>query len=161
MRANLAILFVCLGNICRSPAAEEIFGSYAKEHGIKDLKVESCGLGEWHVGNLPDRRMRRAGEQRGLLLRSRSRALRPADFQNFTHLMAADSAVEAALLERASSPKEQAKVLHLGQFSAAYPGEDIIDPYHGTADDFEMALDQLEDACWGFFKYLFSKDLKI
>lgn len=145
-----SILFVCLGNICRSPAAEGILKHISKERSL-DLYVASCGLGEWHVGELPDRRMRQAAKNRGIILDSRAQSFKASFFEDFDYIMAADQEV----LETLRSWTKNTKKLHLiTHFSNKYKGKDIPDPYYGDGAGFEHVLDMLEESCEALIKHL-------
>ncbi|MGE3953759.1 MAG: low molecular weight protein-tyrosine-phosphatase [Parachlamydiales bacterium] len=147
------VLFVCLGNICRSPAGQGILERMAKERGL-DLEVASCALGDWHLGKLPDPRMRKAAKKRGLDLKSRAAVFHPDFFEHFDYILAADRSILAEIVRRAEGDYPTDHLYLIGDFSSKWPNQDIPDPYHGTEEDFELALDMLEEACEGFCKAL-------
>ncbi len=149
------VLFVCLGNICRSPAGQGILEAMAKERGL-DLEVASCALGDWHLGSLPDPRMRKAAKKRGLELKSRAIVFHPDFFESFDYILAADNAILAEIEQRAEGDWPTNHLHLIGDFSTKWKGQEVPDPYHGTEEDFELALDMLEDACSGFCNYLTS-----
>lgn len=141
-----SVLFVCLGNICRSPAAEGILKELAKQKNI-ELRVESCGLGDWHEGQLPDSRMCLAASDRGMTLTSRARQFTPALLEEFDLILAMDKNVLNELYKFATNTSQKAK-LHLAtSFSTAYKDQDVPDPYYGGRSDFDLVLDILEDVC--------------
>ena len=148
-----AILFVCLGNICRSPAAEGILRHLAKNSNL-DLYIESCGLGDWHQGKLPDPRMREAALQRGIPLVSRCQVIQPDFFYRFDYILAADNSVLHQLYDQANSPEHKAKIHLMTKFSRSYPGEEIPDPYYQDRMSFDLVLDMLEDSCKGLLEQL-------
>lgn len=142
MTAPSRILFVCLGNICRSPAAEAILQSMAP-----DFHVESCGLGDWHKGSRPDPRMVKAAAKRGYTLNSRAFSFLPSFFDEYDLILAADRSVLDQLQEWMRSSDDAKKTHLITEWSEQYPKADIPDPYHGGEADFEVALDMLEEAC--------------
>jgi low molecular weight protein-tyrosine phosphatase len=154
----VAILFVCLGNICRSPAAEGILRHMAgHDPQFSDLHIESCGMGDWHIGHLPDLRMCEAAKGRGLNLNSRAQLFRPSFFERFDYILAADREILNQLYHRAKTPEHKAKVHLITLFSTTYKEEEIPDPYYGGDAGFELVLDMLEDACQGLLNELSKK----
>jgi len=149
-----SVLFVCLGNICRSPAAEGILKELAKD---KELHVESCGMGDWHVGNLPDPRMREAAERRGLVLTSRAQEFKREFFDRFDYILAADREVLHGLYHYAEKPEHKARVHLMTAFSKSYRDQEVPDPYYGGDDGFEQVLDMLTDACEGLLENIVKK----
>ena len=135
-----AILFVCTGNICRSPTAEGIFKSLCRQAGI-ELRVESAGLGDWHVGQPPDERAQHHARNRGYdLSAQRARQVRARDFDEFDLILAMDRGHLRAL-ERMAPPRQRTKI----RLFAA--DRDVPDPYYGGADGFEQVLDLVEAYC--------------
>ncbi|MEC9367855.1 MAG: low molecular weight protein-tyrosine-phosphatase [Pseudomonadota bacterium] len=142
------LLFVCLGNICRSPMAEGVFRSIAAEAGIGGLQVDSAGTGDWHVGNPPDARATRAARARGVdISGQRARQVSVDDFDSFDIILAMDSANMAHL--RALVPHGSHKVRLFLEFAPESGESDVPDPYSGGADGFERALDLIEAASRG------------
>lgn len=143
------ILFVCLGNICRSPAGEGILKKIIDDRGLSDrFLIDSAGIGDWHVGDLPDIRMRRHGSRRGYCFDSRARQFVVHDFDKFDYIFVMDYANYKALKEKSRSSADMEKVYMTGSFLRNHPHNDYVpDPYYGGDDDFELALDLLEDAC--------------
>jgi protein-tyrosine phosphatase len=135
------VLFVCLGNICRSPAAEAVFAHLIDEAGRSDRFVlDSAGTGAWHVGERADARMRSAAERRGIEMASRARQVTREDFENFDRIFAMDASNLAAL--RRLAPAEHAhKISLFREFDPDGIGEDVPDPYYGGAEDFDEVLD--------------------
>ncbi len=156
-----AVLFVCLGNICRSPAAEGMLRKMAQEAGVEDLKVESRGLGDWHLGRLPDERMREAALGRGIILSMRASQIMPSDFEQFDPILAASHTVLLELLPLAQTAEQKSRIKLITSFSKNYPNQDIPDPYYKDAADFDLVLDMLEDSCHGIIAYLYPNNLKI
>jgi len=135
------ILFVCLGNICRSPAAEAAFLHLAAEAGIAgEFVVDSAGTGAWHVGEPADRRMREAGRRRGMAVTSIARRVTRDDFDTFDHILAMDGENLAAL--HSLAPKgHRAQVRLFRDLDPDAPGADVPDPYYGGPDGFDDVLD--------------------
>ena len=140
------ILFVCLGNICRSPTAEVVFRQASEKAGLAAVKVASAGLGDWHVGSPPDARAIRHAARRGYDLRPlRARQFSPADFTRFDHIYAMD----ASVLEELESMKPASFTGHLGLFLDIAPHvglRDVPDPYQMGPEGFEHVLDLVEQA---------------
>jgi len=148
-----SILFVCLGNICRSPAAEGILRHLAQKEGM-DLIIQSCGLGDWHQGSLPDERMREVSKNRGIILTSRAQKMQLEFFDKFDYIFVADQKVLNELYKFAFMPEHKAKMHMMTHFSTAYQGQDVPDPYYQGKGGFEHVLDMLEDSCEGIISFL-------
>ena len=147
------LLFVCMGNICRSPTAEAVMRSLVREAGLeREIEIDSAGTGNWHVGNAPDERATAAAARRELTLEGAARQVRPEDFETYDLLLAADRANLADLRALAPSDAARAKVRLLREFdpgSAGAPDLDVPDPYYGGSDGFDQVLDLVEAACRG------------
>ncbi|MBR8763398.1 low molecular weight protein-tyrosine-phosphatase [Porphyromonas levii] len=140
------ILFVCLGNICRSPSAEGIALHIIKERGWEDyFEIDSAGLHRMHAGELPDPRTRRAAQERGYDLTSRSREIETEDFYTFDLIVAMDDANATELYHRAPGLEESRKIVKMREY---FPEGEMLDyvpdPYYGGARGFELVLDLLE-----------------
>lgn len=146
---HASILFVCLGNICRSPAAEEVMRQALKERaGEADISLDSAGLYAGHRGELPDNRMRIHARRRGYELTHRSRPVNPADFEDFDLIIGMDDSNISRLRSMARTPEEEEKIVRMTDFSRAYSHYDYVpDPYYEGAEGFEIVLDLLQDAC--------------
>ena len=152
-----SILFVCLGNICRSPAAEGIMRDMVKSAEFLDpekLHIESCGLGDWHLGSLPDERMREAAKNRGYILTSQAKGFKLPYFDRFTLILAADHKVMNELYRHAATPEYKSKIHLITHFSPCYKDQEIPDPYYEGEAGFELVLDMLEDSCEGLLAHL-------
>lgn len=149
---KISVLFICLGNICRSPAGEEILRHMAEKDENVQIEVASCGLGSWHVGELPDPRMREAAKKRGYHLQSHAQGFQKQYFDQYDYLLAADKRVLEELKQFASNEAHLKKLFLINDFSASYPGLDMPDPYYKGEEGFEEVLDMLEDACAGFLE---------
>ena len=150
------LLFICLGNICRSPAAEGVMK--AKVHAAKlDAKffIDSAGIGDWHVGQLPDSRMRERGARRGYRLDSLARQIRQSDFEDFDLLLVMDRENYRIITSKAPDEESRKKVRMLTDYLQEHKNTDIVpDPYYGDLSDFDYALDLIEDACDGLLEQL-------
>ena len=141
------VLFVCLGNICRSPAAEGVMRSIAQEEGL-DLAIDSAGTYGGHAGELPDPRMRSAAANRGYRLTHRSRKIREEDFDRFDMIVVMDDMNYEAVHRLAPSPEAARKIFRMSEFLSAHPGRTYVpDPYYEGREGFEIVLDLLEDGC--------------
>lgn len=143
---EMRVLFVCLGNICRSPAADGVFRGMAQAAGV-DVEVDSAGIGSWHVGQLPDRRMRECGRRHGYTFDHRARQVTPGDFGNFDLVVGMDVQNIADLRDLAPDEAGEAKIRLMADYLTRHPGRrSIPDPYYGEEEDFEMAVELIEDA---------------
>ena len=143
------VLFVCLGNICRSSAADEIFRSQTIARGLEgEFEIDSAGTYGGHAGELPDPRMRAAGKKRGYNFTHRSRKVRSDDFDHFDLLLAMDDSVYESLSRLAPSVEGLQKLERMADYIPAHFGYDFVpDPYYEGADGFELVLDMLEEGC--------------
>jgi len=154
-KKKFRVLFVCLGNICRSPLAEGIMQTYLKKEGLeKTILVDSAGILSYHQGELPDPRMRAHAIKRGYDLVSRSRPVRSDDFDNFDLILGMDDRNIDDLKELAPSPEAQKKIRRMTDFCQQISVDYVPDPYFGGASGFENVLNILEDACKGLLEYL-------
>ncbi|AOJ01480.1 MULTISPECIES: low molecular weight protein-tyrosine-phosphatase [Burkholderia] len=152
---SVAICFVCLGNICRSPTAEGVMRHQVAAAGLDEaIVVDSAGTGDWHVGDAPDVRAQQAAQARGYDLSAlRARQIGRADFERFDLVLAMDSANLAELHKRCP-PQYQGKIRLLMEYASDASAREIADPYFGGARGFEQVLDQCEDACRGLLESL-------
>ena len=143
------LLFVCLGNICRSPAAQGVMQRLVDERGLTDrFYIDSAGMGGWHVGDLPDKRMRVHARQRGYELTHRARKVRFSDFDDFDLIVGMDASNVDELCSMAATIEQQDKVVMMGEYIRQFPHYDYVpDPYYEGSEGFELVLDLLEDAC--------------
>lgn len=138
------ILFVCLGNICRSPAAEGVFRTIAEQQHLQDsLTIDSAGTGGWHVGERADPRMRAVCQRRGYTLTSRARRVEDEDFARFDHIFAMDRDNERDLLARCP-PQFKDKIRLFRSLEDAPDDLDVPDPYYGGDEGFEHVVDIVE-----------------
>lgn len=153
---KIRILFVCLGNICRSPAAEGVMRSLVIRNGDESRwEIDSAGTGGYHVGDLPDRRMRVHARRRGLDLDHICRQVRESDFDNFDLIIGMDRSNVENLRRLAPTPEDEQKILAMKEFFSRNSRYDCVpDPYYEGAEGFELVLDLLEDACLNLYNSL-------
>ncbi|TGL20963.1 low molecular weight phosphotyrosine protein phosphatase [Leptospira yanagawae] len=155
MENKIKILFICLGNICRSPAAEGAFRNLVKERNLEyKFEIDSCGTSGYHDGELPDPRTRKVALKRGIELTHRSRKLRQSDLDNYDYLLVMDDQNfrEVISLMREDSVKN--KVFKFAKFRSDSGSDIVPDPYYGTEKDFESVQNLVEDCSIGFLKFL-------
>lgn len=142
----MKVLFVCLGNICRSPTAEGVFRNRLRAAGLEDrVQVDSAGTGDWHVGKAPDGRTRQAAQRRGYDLSAlRARQVEAADFQRFDLILAMDQSNLRNLQALRPANARADLDLYLRRFDLAL--DEVPDPYYGGEDGFEQVLDLIEQA---------------
>lgn len=146
----MRILFVCMGNICRSPTAEGVFRRLVAERApSEEIEVDSAGTHDYHVGDPPDPRAIAAAARRGVDLRQlRARSVRDEDFERFDLIIAMDRLNREALLDRSPAPFRERIRLFM-EFAGGREIEDVPDPYYGGAPGFERVLDLAEEAAAG------------
>ncbi len=151
------VLFVCLGNICRSPAAEGIFNQKIKERDLENFfVVDSAGTGNWHVGNLPDQRMRSTALSRGIELTSRSRQIEENDLYEFDQILVMDKDNLNAVKSLTKDQKNpiNSKIKLILNYSKNSQLDEVPDPYYGGQNGFEKVIDLLDDAMDGLIDSL-------
>jgi protein-tyrosine phosphatase len=163
-QAPFRVLFVCLGNICRSPTAEGTMRALVREAGLEDrIELDSAGTGSWHVGSSPDERATATAAARGIALEGAARQVSVADFDDFNLMIAMDSANLSDLRELASDDRQRQKVRLLREFDPAGGGTgdlDVPDPYYGPGDGFERVLDMVEASCRGLLEQIRTGELR-
>ena len=154
------LLFICLGNICRSPAAEGVMKHIVEsENAGNDFFIDSAGIGGWHVGEMPDKRMRSHAARRGYNLDSRARQFTEDDFDRFDYIIVMDEDNYKNVSSRARTVNERQKVLRMcDYFSRDIRHNSVPDPYYGGDRDFELALDLIENGCAGLFDSIRKKE---
>jgi protein-tyrosine phosphatase len=152
------ILFVCLGNICRSPTAEGVMRRLVAEAGLQDeIEIDSAGTGAYHVGSAPDERATAAARRRGTELGGAARQVTDEDFEAYDLLLAMDAENLRELHRRAPDDDARDRVRMLREFdpaSAGAPDLDVPDPYYGGPRGFDTVLDQVEAACRGLLDHI-------
>ena len=155
----MRVLFVCMGNICRSPTAEGVMRHILAAEGLEDhVEVDSAGTGSWHVGERADTRAREAAARRGIELTSVARQVQSRDFDDFDLILAADEFNRRELLKiSGEDPDRTAKIRLLREFdpNAWQEGDlELPDPYYGGPEGFEEVLDLVDAACRGLLREL-------
>lgn len=149
------VLFVCMGNICRSPTAEAVFRQLVKQSGqMQQWEIDSAGTHAYHVGNPPDKRSQAAARARGYQMNAiRARQVSVADFERFDWVLAMDRE-NYRVLEKQRPQNAAAKLALMMDFASrsAWQGGDVPDPYYGGAQGFDEVLDRLEDSCGEFLR---------
>ena len=148
------VLFVCLGNICRSPSAEAVFTSVVDQAGLNHLfEIDSAGPGAWHAGEPADKRMQKHAIKRGYRLTSIARQFMPEkDFDHFDLIIGMDDENIKTLRSMARNENDLAKIHKMTDFSKIFSYKEVPDPYYGGDEGFELVLDLLEDACSGLLE---------
>ena len=149
--SQVRLLFVCMGNICRSPTAEAVMRDLVAQAGLEHaVAVDSAGTGGWHAGDPPDGRSVAAAARRGVNVGGTARQVATADFDAFDLLLAMDHANARELRARAPGPGGAAKVRLLREFDPASDSDlEVPDPYYGGGDGFDLVLDLVDAACRG------------
>ena len=150
----MKLLFVCLGNICRSPSGENVMRHLIEKEGLTDeFELDSAGTAGWHTGNPPDSRMTAAANKRGIEMLGRARQVRPGDFEDFDWIFAMDKSNYHDLAEvRDQCDNPTAKLVLFCDFCEEHDESEVPDPYYGGPEGFEKVLDLLEDGCSAFLK---------
>jgi protein-tyrosine phosphatase len=155
------LLFVCLGNICRSPAAENIMNHLAAQANMtRQIECDSAGTANYHTGNPPDRRMQAAAAKRNIPMVGSARQFTKADFTAFDLILAMDRENYHNILALDPQGQYRDKVKLMCDFAAQHPDKEVPDPYYGGAEGFDYVIDLLTDACSGLLSQLESTDIK-
>lgn len=150
---NINLLFVCLGNICRSPAAEGIIKKMIKDEGLEDkVFVDSAGTSNWNEGNPPDERMQKHGSKRGYTFEGSARTFRSSDFDKFDYILVMDSNNYNNVKKLARTKEDIAKIRMMTDFMSNSDHDHVPDPYYGGEDGFELVMNLLEDASKGLLE---------
>ncbi|MBK8807498.1 MAG: low molecular weight phosphotyrosine protein phosphatase [Bacteroidales bacterium] len=153
------ILFVCLGNICRSPSAEGVMKAFVAKRNLEDyFEIDSAGTVANHVGEKADSRSRKHAANRGYDLTSISRKIKyPDDFEYFDLIIGMDNNNVADLKRMSTTEKHKNKIKLMTDYCTSINADSVPDPYYGGADGFELVIDILEDACNGLLNELLKK----
>jgi protein-tyrosine phosphatase len=155
MSSKVKVLFVCMGNLCRSPMAEGVFRQHVVQAGLeRHIEIDSAGTHDYHVGDPPDARAQRAAGRRGYDLSAlRGRQVDRDDFSEFDYVLAMD-VVNLRSLERVCPPQHTYKIRLFMDFSAGAVMREVPDPYYGGEQGFELVLDMVEEASRGLLEHL-------
>ncbi len=149
------LLFVCLGNICRSPSAENIMNHLIEQAGLSESIVcDSAGTGGYHIGSPPDRRMAAAAQRRGIMLKGEARQFQTSDFENFDLILAMDQENYKDILSLDRAGKYRDKVRLMCDFATHHREREVPDPYYGGSEGFDRVIDLLLDTCDGLLQYV-------
>ena len=149
------LLFVCLGNICRSPSAENIMNHLIEEADLSGKIIcDSAGTSSYHIGSPPDRRMAASASRRGIKLRGKARQFQIWDLENFDLILAMDKENYHDILYLDPAKKYKHKVRLMCEFAAYHQLEEVPDPYYGGREGFDKVIDLLLDACAGLLQHV-------
>lgn len=154
--SKVSVVFVCLGNICRSPTAEGVFRHLVAEAELQDrIHVDSAGTAAYHAGEPPDHRATQHAARRGIRLEGRARQFVAKDFQRFDYVLAMDAANFRELSRQARDDTARQRLYYCRDFDASSPrGASVPDPYYGGDAGFEEVLDLCEAACRGLLEHI-------
>ncbi|HYR05454.1 MAG TPA: low molecular weight protein-tyrosine-phosphatase [Gallionella sp.] len=153
MKDKVSVVFVCMGNICRSPTAEAVFRRYVENAGLAgDILIDSAGTHDYHIGDPPDSRAQYAARRRGYDMGGlRGRQIDKGDFHRFDYVLAMDKA-NLAILQRLAPSVSDAQVRLFLEYARHHAEREVPDPYYGGVDGFERVLDMVEDAAEGLLQ---------
>jgi protein-tyrosine phosphatase len=156
------LLFVCLGNICRSPAAENIMQHLVSEAGLESqIYCDSAGTSNYHIGSPPDRRMQAAAAHRGIKMVGSARQYTKEDFEDFDLILVMDKENHRNILALDPQGKYRDKVKLMCDYTRHHRDTEVPDPYYGGAEGFNYVIDLLLDACGGLLEELHPKYLEV
>ena len=161
MNTEISVLFVCMGNICRSPTAEAVFRHYVENAGLSErIRIDSAGTHDYHIGAPPDTRTQHAAQQRGYDLSGlRGRQVEAGDFSRFDYVLAMDKA-NLAILQHITPPGHATPAILFLEYALHHAEREVPDPYYGGADGFERVLDMVEDAAQGLLQEIRQRHLQ-
>lgn len=150
------VLFICLGNICRSPLAEGVFGFLAEERGLRDhFRIESAGTGAWHVGEPPDPRSTEVAREHGVALVGTARTVEPTDLREFDYIIVMDRQNQRDVTRLQELYGDDAALHLLREYDSEASGDmDVPDPYYGGADGFDRVYRMVRRSCEGLLREL-------
>lgn len=159
---RVKVLFVCLGNICRSPLAEGIFRHKITGKGLDHLvQADSCGTANYHVGDLPDPRTRANAEKNGVKLQHHGRQLSPNDLEQFDFILAMDHSNYQNILSLEDASQHAHKITLMREFDPIHNTGEVPDPYYGNEKDFQEVFEILDRSIHSFIQHLEAKHLKV
>ena len=155
---KVSILFVCMGNICRSPTAQGVFEQLVRQRGLTEfISIDSAGTHAYHIGESPDRRSQAAAADRGVDLSSqRARQVVSDDFERFDYVLAMDQS-NLRELQRLARPAQRARARLFMEFAQRWSEREVPDPYYGGSGGFDRVLDMVEDASAGLLEHLLKR----
>lgn len=148
------ILFVCMGNICRSPAAEGVLKHLVKQNSYEGCHIASCGIGDWHLDNPPDKRMQEVAKNRGYFLTGRAKQFKLNFFDEYDYILVSDREVLKVLYQYAKVPEHKSKLFLMTEFSSFYKDQEVPDPYYEPEIAFDLVITILEDSCEGLLTHI-------
>ena len=156
MSDKIKVLFVCMGNICRSPAAEGAFKNLVQKKGLEDLfEIDSAGTADYHVGELAHDTTRLVARERGIILTHHCRQFEVSDFRKFDYILAMDNSNYRNIISLAKDESQKQKVMKFRKFDSSVRGEpDVPDPYYGSVAGFEHVQDIVERSSLGFLDWI-------
>ena len=158
-KSNIKVLFVCLGNICRSPSAEGVFSSIINDAKLSEqFSIDSAGTSAYHVGEKADSRMRKVASRRGYNLTSLSRQIIKEDLVRFDYIVAMDESNYMNITSLDKSGEYKDKVVMMNNFSTNFINQDVPDPYYGSHDGFNLVIDILEESCRGLLDFIIEQE---
>lgn len=155
-----SVLFVCLGNICRSPMALTVFNKIINDNNSSDrYRADAAGLLDYHEGNPADQRTRKHAEDHGYQVTHLSRPIKQEDFEQFDYIVGMDESNINTLKRMTQNREQENKIYRMADFLQHMESDHIPDPYYGTSADFELVIELLEDAVDGFYNALESGEI--
>ncbi len=155
------LLFVCLGNICRSPSAENLMNYLIEKEGLRDrFELDSAGTSSYHIGSSPDRRMNMAAQKKGIKLKGKARQIEDFDLEYYDLILAMDQSNYQDILDLDRQGKYHHKIKLMCDFATEHTDKEVPDPYYGGDSGFDYVIDLLLDACQGLLDYC-QKEFKI
>ncbi len=151
---NINVIFVCLGNICRSPLAEAIFSQKVERMALGNkIKVRSAGTAHWHIGDPPDPRTLEIAGDHHVPIEHRAHQLKPAEYSGFEYIIAMDRDNRKEILKNFENDSKT-RVFMMREFDNLKSGKDVPDPYYGGKEEFEMVFNILDESCDNFLEFL-------
>ncbi len=151
---KIKLLFVCLGNICRSPSAENLMRHLIEKEGLSEqFELDSAGTCNYHIGSIPDSRMRVAAKKRGIELKGKARQIEEIDLEYYDLILAMDKSNYQDILALDRQGKYHHKIKLMCDFATEYTDSEVPDPYYGGELGFDYVIDLLLDSCQGLVEY--------